>query len=428
MQTFGWDTVYALGIEKVNAVLASRRDQLILAFDSQAGEGLPVSAQGEFGDWAVVTGGSGSILHLRLTISSGTYRLASENPVRELPLSGVGLTVAVQLKLLPSTSDPKLQELRFDIATAGEMGDKPAPGVITPVALHDPSGKFTEVDKALLSAMLTSFIAANANRISFVFATINLVPPGENSWLTPVRSAYAYADRSGTSGMLAILSVTTDRNIADLPRGIDAALLTHSYDAAFAISRDLFLGNVIWPNLPQVFGNGTSMGSFALRDGALVNTTTVALDGIKVGAITYHPEVRQLSITTSADGLASAYAGETNLKAGISMTYFVNPRNQATYDARNKTLSFRPDPNPVSGHEADIPWYWWFAGLVVKPVVDAIVTLIASRIAEAITQDAGQRISFTRNPPTSIRWSGTGSLDVQEATVSGGFYMRGNLS
>lgn len=428
MNTFGWDTVYVLGVDRVNDALASRKDQLIQTFDIAPGGELPLAAGGTLASWRVVAGGSGQILHLKMTVGEGTCTFQIGTP-KTVDLSGIGLVVAVQLHLLPSPSRRKLEELRFNIDRAGKMGQPNEPGMITPVALHDPKNRLDQAERALLTAAISSYIAANGRKISFIFATINLVPPSTESWLTPVRSAYVYADRQGGTGALGILSVTTDREIASLPRQVDAALLSAEYEASYGISQQMFLEHVIRPGLPQAFGHGTSAATFSYDAGSrsIVNTKAIPTDGVKEGAITYHPKIRKLSITTDSSGLRSSYQGDCDLKAGITMKFWINTKNPAVYNAESKAIAFLPDRNPDSRHEADIPWYLSFLGLLVKPIVELVVKLVADEIAKSLTRQAGEKISLTRNPPTSIHWVETRTLNVQAAAVHQGFFMQGTL-
>jgi hypothetical protein len=428
MNTFGWDTVYVLGIDRVNDALEARKNQLIQAFEIVPGGELPLTAKGTLASWQVVAGGSGKILHLKMTVGEGACTFQIGSP-RTVDLAGIELVVAVQLHLLPLSSKSKIEELRFHIDRAGKMGQPNEPGIITPVALHDPKNRLDQAEKALLTAAMSGYIAANGKRISFVFATINLVPPSTESWLTPVRSAYVYADRQRGTGALGILSVTTDREIARLPRQVDAALLSAEYEASYGISQQMFLEHVIRPGLPQAFGHGTSEATFSYEagSGSIVNTKAIPTDGIKEGAITYHPKIRKLSITTDGRGLRSSYQGDCDLKAGITMKFWINTKNPAVYEPARKTIAFLPDRDPDSRHEADIPWYLSFLGLLVKPIVEIVVKLVADGIAKSLTRQAGEKISLTRNPPTSIQWVETRALNVQSAAVDKGFFMQGTL-
>jgi hypothetical protein len=81
------------------------------------------------------------------------------------------------------------------------------------------------------------------------------VSPATNGWLTPVHSDYYYADAGdGSTGYLAILSVTSDRDISQLDRKIDPALIDDSSSMFFAVSPELFLKNVIQPVIPRFSG------------------------------------------------------------------------------------------------------------------------------------------------------------------------------
>nr|WP_295870513.1 TULIP family P47-like protein [uncultured Chitinophaga sp.] len=427
MNTFGWDTVYVVTIDKINASLLSNKEKLILQFDTQKNIELPVRAMGHFSHWEIVQGGSGAILYLKLGISDGKAVFTDTHP--EYDLAGTSLVVAVQLAMLPGQAQTASEELRFDIRTVGQIGDPPQPGNITPVVFHDPNGKLDSAQHAILMVALSNYIMENARQISYVFATINLVPPSTNNWLTPFRSAYAYMSRHNASGALAILSVTTDRNINELPLQVDGQLLSPGYDASFGISRELFLKHVMMPALPAVFGNGATSAYFVYNaaTGHLQSTRDIPMNGVKSGAITYYPVLSSFRLTTTGDGLSSNYEGSCDLKAGINMRFWIDPKNQAIYDNNRKTLDFLPDPNPSYRKDVHIPWYWWFLGLLPRAITEIIVQTVSSSIAQSMTADVSQYLTLTRKPPTSVQWTGTERLDIQTASLNMGFYMQGNL-
>ncbi|NML37720.1 TULIP family P47-like protein [Chitinophaga sp. G-6-1-13] len=427
MNTFGWDTVYVVTADKINASLLTNKDKLVLQFDTSNNKELPVDATGSFSRWEIVEGGSGAILYMKLGIGNG--KVVFTNTGQEYDLAGMALVVAVQLTMLPGKTLTPSQELKFDIRSVGEPGDPPKPGNITPVALHDLDGKLDPAQRALLMVALATVVMQNASQITYVFATVNLVPPGSNNWLTPVRSGYAYMSRANAPGALAILSVTTDRNIAGLPLQVDGQLLAPGYDASFGISRELFLRNVMMPALPAVFGNGATPAYFVYNNagGCAQNTQTIAMNGVKSGAIWYYPVLSSFKLTTTGDGLASQYEGSCDLKAGMSMRFWIDPKNRAIYNNTSKILDFLPDPNPSYRKEVHIPWYWWFLGLIPRAIIELIVQAIGSSIAKSLTADAGKYLTLTRKPPTSVQWTGTERLDVQTASLNMGFYMQGNL-
>jgi Clostridium P-47 protein len=427
METFGWDTVYVVTTDEINTSLASNKDKLIMSFDTEVTSELPLKATGNFTNWEIVAGGSGAILYLKMAIADGNVTFTDTK--QTVDLSGTSLVVAVQLALLPKTDTPNLEELRFKLTQVGEIGTPPAPGTITPVTLQGANGKLDVAQSALLMISLASYIIAKAETLNYVFATVNLVPPATDSWLTPVRSAYMYLNRIGASGAMAILSVTTNREISFLPLQVDAALLSPAYDASFGISKELFLRNVIQPALPAVFGHGASAESFVFdkATASIKNTVTLDMNGIKKAAITYYPQILSLNMTTTGSGLASNYAGNCDMRAGISLKFWVDPRNDSIYDSSTKTIDFIPDSNPSSRTDVDIPWYWWFLGPLVRGITELIVQAIASSIASSLTLDIGKFMTIAKNPPTSVQWNGTESIDVRAASLNVGFYMQGML-
>ncbi|MBC9914313.1 TULIP family P47-like protein [Chitinophaga varians] len=427
MNTFGWDTVYVVTVDKINASLLANKDKLVLQFDTSNNKELPVSAVGNFSRWEIVEGGSGAILYLKLGISDG--KVVFTNTGQEYDLAGMALVVAVQLAMLPGKTLTPSQELKFDIRSVGDPGDPPKPGSITPVALHDMDGKLDPAQRALLMVALATVIMQNAGQLTYVFATINLVPPGSNNWLTPVKSGYAFMSRANAPGALAILSVTTDRNITDLPLQVDGQLLSPGYDASFGISRALFLKHVMMPALPAVFGHGTQPDYFVYdnKSDGIQSTQVITMNSVKSGAIYYQPILTSFKLTTTGDGLFSQYEGSCDLKAGISMRFWIDPSNRAIYNNGSKILDFLPDPNPSYRKEVHIPWYWWFVGLIVRAVIELIVQAIGSSIAKSLTADVGRYLTLTRKPPTSIQWTGAERLDIQRASLDKGFYMQGNL-
>ena len=182
MQTFGWDTVFVIDVNRVNAALAAHGKNLLMEFDASLGEETNVSAAGRFRAWEVVEGGAAKILYIQMPILEGELTVGENlfsSVLRELPdtskvigaellgealaggaravdLAGVSVVMAVSLHLLPRFDGPApasdSQDLKFDIQGVGS--GTPVPGLVTPVNVIDPSGRLTQADKGLLLATL----------------------------------------------------------------------------------------------------------------------------------------------------------------------------------------------------------------------------------------------------------------------------------
>lgn len=428
MNLHDWDTAFAIDLSLANVALARSRDRLIIDFDIQNPDGLRLAATGSFGDWQIVDGGSGQFVNLRLPIVSGTLTTAAPEP-KTVDLGGTAFVTSIALDLIPEAGRA-VQDLRFDISDAGAIGEPPRPGAVTPIRIDDPEHRLDEVQGALLLAALATYLAAHADRISFIFATVNLVPPTTDSWLAPVHSAFVYADRSAAAGgALVILSVTTDRDISGLARMVDPALLSSGYQAAFAFSRELFLEHILMPALPEVFGHGADPASFGFDSGSkqIVNTRPLRMDSVRAGLIDYSPTINRLTLGIDNDALMGRYEGGCDLKAGISMTFWVAPRNRIVYDAEKRALLFLEDSSAPSGHDADVPWWWFAGGPIVRLIVEIVVRVIASSLADSFSTRAGSMLSPARRPPTSIQWKDTADLVIGAAEIQGCFVMWGEF-
>jgi hypothetical protein len=435
MQTFGWDTVFVIDTNRVNAALAAHRHQLLMEFDGSLGAEAGVVATGKFNAWEIVQGGSGKILYLNLPILEGVLRVGGfvvsmiEGVPHEVNLAGTSVVMAVQLEMLPRASDApagsEYLDLRFDIRQVG-MGN-PGPGLITPVTVLDPAGRLSQSDKAFLLAVLAEFLVANSAKVGYVFASINLVPPTSNSWLAPVKSDYAYLDKAGYGSYLAVLSVAEERDISQFPRMIDQNAISQGKAASFLISRGLFLKNVIQPYLPAAYSTVASSFKLDQASQTIRNNVSFNTQSVKVGAITYHPRIDQLTVTTNAEGLSTHIEGYCSLYVGISMKFTVRTKNKATFNSAAKTISFLPDPNPESSHNANVPWYYWFLGPIAVLITELVVKIISNNLASALDKLAREALSIAKTPPQSIQWRDTTALDVSSAGVNDAFYMMGQI-
>lgn len=438
MKTFGWDTVYIIGIDKVNSALAANKGHLLMDFDASFSLDQSISARGKFSAWEIVAGGSGKLLYLGLPIEEGTLTVnnglftehSNEVNAHTVDLSGIKIIVSVELSLLPgyspSGSNEEHESLCFEMnqVGSGPVGE----GLVTPVNAIDPQGKLSAEDKAFILALIAEFLVSHSDKVSYTFATVNLIPPQTNSWLAPISSDYAYLDKAGASGYLAIMSVTDSREISHLERTIDPDAIVPGVSGSFLISRNMFLKNMIQPFLPAAYH--TTPDSFYLDQPseAIRNTHSFATQSIVAGAITYFPYIDGLAITTDAEGLSTQVNGSCSLYAGINMTFSIRTRNKAVYNPDDKKISFLPDTSPESTHHADIPFYFWFLGPIGELITELVVTLISDSIAASLAQLAGQALSIAQNPPQSIQWTDTMPLSVTSAGINESLFMMGQVN
>lgn len=190
MNLFGWDAVYATTIKQANNYLINNTKNLLSSFSCTDKE---YSAKGDFGAWQIVPGGSGQLLHLEITIKSGSITVGGNSA----DLSGCSAIFEIALKLIPSGNGAK--HLCFNFKAVGKKtGGDPDEGLIVSLnKVKDPDGKLNSLQKALFPEAIASSLVAHADTISHIFATIDMVPSAKHSWLKPAYSEYLYLMRRG---------------------------------------------------------------------------------------------------------------------------------------------------------------------------------------------------------------------------------------
>lgn len=427
----GWDTVTALSVNRVNEKLAEGMAGLVSNF-SFAGNmfGTPHCGSGMFGPWRLLPSDPGDLVRLALPIPTGSVSAGSDPPI---DLAGLTAIVQVSLELLSRDQD-RSRNLVFSFHAAGMFGDDPKPGLVTPVGLTGAAAVLAELGETGTGIVLNGIansLVTNASTLSFVFAQLNVVPPGTNSWLAPVRSAYCYAHTGapGHPGYLMILSVITGRSCSTLPRNVAPGLLAGGGDLVFALSSEQFLTHVVGAALASALGGQASQShlTYDRGRGSLVNTTAFGIKQIKQGALWYTPQVRALSATVVGDFLNVSVSGDCDLHADILMTYWVTSQPRMVFDPATAFISFIADPHPTSGHEVDIPWWFYLGGPIVRDITELVVTIITNGIATELAGELGsdKLVGWVTTP---VRWPGIREIAVTNAVLDGCLSITGSVN
>ncbi len=440
MRTYGWDTVSQISIDKVNTALASSQGNLPMHFKGDPGTDPPVVAEGELARWSIVPGGAVRYLYLELEIKTGTlnigtgtvdprveeYRPAWRNfDVLAYDLAGVRVISSVDLRMFRQ-SETQADDLRFNMTQIGSSLPPTHEGDVVPVKVIDPSGKLTTVAKTLLGVAMADFLVKNAGSIQFVFAHVSPIPPGVDSWLAPKRSDFAYIPReSDGGGILGVLSVTTDRDISHLERQIDPSTFRSGMSGSYVISRELVLRNVIKPSLATAYSTAPDVFMYLPEKEVIRNTRSFGTESVRSGAITYYPQIHEFELLIAGDLVQTTIRGNCDLKAGISMSFYMLVRNATTFDAGSKTLIIHSDPNPISSHSADIPWWFWFLGPLVPLITEIVVKFIASDIAGKLNGLVQSALSITKSPPKLVEWAGNPAFKIATAGLNDALFMMG---
>ena len=417
-----WDTISIIDVASVNAQLGASLNKLIDSFDYEGTSafGGSYTISGEFGPWQV-SGGSDQLLKLDLPILKGTLSAGGHST----DISGMTVTVEVTLNLLPSATNTKVTELRFDFKVAGSKDSPAAPGLVRPIACSDPN---KTGESSYVMDAVAAVLAHNGSEISYVFAEIGLVDLTIPSWLTPVRSRYSYQQPTGgKSGYLAVFSVTTDRNVSGLSTQIGSDLVSLNYPWSFLISGPLFLEHVVLPMLPTAF-SGTDASYFAFANNSISISKPFNFKGVAPAGITYIPVAQALAIAIDDNKLTNLTSGTVDLDMpNASMSFSVSTQNVLQYNVSTNSFSLLPDPSPVTSSEKNIPWYDYIliglSGGIALSIFIAVINAVADDVRDAINSGgAGVRLSDA--PAKVVAWSGMQSMTVREAGLSAAFWLR----
>ena len=375
MQLNGWDTVSLASTEMVNRSLAQCSQQLIERF---AFRDATLSIAGEFTRWRIVPGGSPRMLVLKLDLANLVVQGLPGYP--QLTVNQAAAVVEVGLKLLPIPGQPGCHALSFDFNTArGEEG-QPA---VNPIDLEVSNGALNEMMRTLILNALCACLAANADQIRYVLATLGTSNPAKASWLTPKQSDWVYVETTDSRSYLAVLSTTDERDISDLPRAVDPNVLAKPGTAVLGIANDLLLRKALIPYLGSAFSAPNAF-RYDTAHGRILSTRQIKLKPEKHGAWRVQPYIDSLCVRIVNGRLEVDVAGHGDLPMGLRVDYTVKPRMPFTFDPNTRVATFAKDKHPKVTKRLSLAISWldtligWFVRFVTGFVNQSMERLIRS--------------------------------------------------
>ncbi|WP_299290157.1 TULIP family P47-like protein [Nitrosopumilus sp.] len=425
----GWDTVYAVSINETNEALSKALTNT--TFDLPSSD---LKLSGTFGAWSIVTGGASTLLHLETQVTKGTFNLPGV--ADNVDLSGVSFVFEISLQLLPSKTNPTQHDLSFNAQTISSVTSTTTTPLVTPVLTIDPQNKLSESIKRSLVPLMAVAINNQAASVGYVFANINLVKPGTGSWLTPVQADYAYLELQSTpqQGYLCILAVTDNRDISAYKRIVDPSIISGQNNAGFFISQELFLKNVIMPQLPADFK--ASSAKFQLvGDTIQLDNCEFSLPDVTIPVLliptTYHPKCLAVSITTKANTRTdhlSVYCfmyGEIFNDGGIKAMIEIDLEYKTVFDPNAQTISFSINSTPKTSNTVEYPGDAT-GKAIMQGTVDTVVKSILSWIKLSLAVDIC-KFNIVNMHPIDVHWSGIGNITITDAGLNDYFFMSGQI-
>lgn len=298
VQTFGWDSVFAVRIADVNAQL--RKPGASPATFDAALPGV-ATCRGGFGPWQVLVGedgGDGTILRMQAPVTQGTLTFQGTDH----DMAGGTVVFDVELAFLehpdppPPSGTRRALQVNAAAASAGQA------------VVHVADFRFgDDLVRALAIATLQGWFNANIGLFTHVFGLVDLnavLAQQHLQWLAPRFTGYAYQNGSTEAdSMLGILCMTAADTAAGATPQLSPAAIPLAQRAGLLISPDLMLRNLFLPSLLHAFP-GAALGDFEVRPGPEIgNLHEIALAPVKHGGLTYHPVLQTMALRIDGDGM-----------------------------------------------------------------------------------------------------------------------------
>lgn len=464
--TYGWDTVNCLRLPLVNQVLA-QSDQYPKNLKTVLDPAENWSIDTNYGPWQIAAGGSGSILMMKLPLTSATLTTGSS----ALSFKNGWVTISLKLRFVPQppapsavgdTAEPDIDDLIAD--AIARSPDDPAV-VIQRVNYGD--AKPTEEQKALFEASLSLLLNDNLAAFTHVFASVNLNQKADHEqfyWLKPTYTSYAYFQGlDDESSYFAVLNQTEGRSPEGLTNQVSASAIPEGQNSSILISMELFVRQFVFPGITRAFPHADAESFRIGGNGRVIEgVKSVRMAPVRVGAIDYTPYMNNFRLQIIGDELQIQSKVSINISPGIDAyvdaTYFYAIGLVEKPDG-SVTLGFEPSAEPIITSWYNVAFWVTLTQLIVsiigaviagvigegiketvkKIIVITIITIVAgvaaaipSIIAEVLsegTADALPPIGPLVDDATGpINWPKSSGFALKSAELNGAFQLGGILS
>ena len=442
MDMGGWDVIYASNITQLNKVLAQSSQELLPTF-SYTNDAMGIAFSGTFGAWSIRPGGTANRINLQVPINQGVLNGCGYS---NFSLNGVQPLLNVALTLMQSQSFPDEEDVVFDFKEITTDPSTAKDGDIY-IANPDESGLLKKNDplgivSSILRDNLPKCFIANAEKISFIFASV-LMEPDTQPWLKPKATSISYFESSdGKTQAIAIKTLTQAPWSSDgLPIAIDPSLLTAKNTLFYALSKAVFMQNLLLPSIPKSFGPDIKASSFAFNgptqpnqqnNCTITNTENIKLPSVENAGTHYHPIITHFKMEIRNNQIVSTASGKfdvTGLKGAWVEFNNLQVVNKLSFDPVSQKIIFITVSETEPSVEQHIPWEYWFLliggliGVIVGLIIKVVVTVIEDAVEDALKGEGD--LSIVNIPLSTAVWAGETGFSATEVSLAEALVLRG---
>lgn len=379
-QTYGWDTVFAMHIDDVNAAIVAQKSSPPSFAQDDPDEGYSIA--GKFGDWAIVPGGDGDLVCLGLPIRDTIVT----GPGSKWSVSGT-IRAMVRLDLLHDAEVAARRHLK--VRTTAVAPNTPVATVVG--SSFSGGGAPPFIAQTALQMLMQDWLNANLADFDHVFSTVDLdhrAASGAFQWMQPTDVAYAYTDLgTATDGALAILSMTGGRSSEGLIQQVSNACIPDGHKGSLLISKARVIDQLLLPTIPFSYKDSKASDFILSSTGQsiTIGANSVSFTVTNNGD-TYTASVESSSVTIQGRILTYDVTTKTDLSPGIrAWCHTINRLNLTLGKAADggQTITFTDADAPDVTH-----WTDHDPGIDIAEKVLAIAALVAGVVATVLTDGA----------------------------------------
>lgn len=390
--TYGWDTVNCLRLPLVNQVLA-KSDQYPKNLKTVIDPSENWSIDTNYGPWQISAGGTGSILMMKLpltsaTLTTGTHTLGFQNG---------WVTISLKLRFVPQPAPASAKsgasaEPDIDNLIADAVARSPDDPAVVVQSVNYGDAKPTAEQKALFEASLALLLNNNLNAFTHVFASVNLNQKAAHEqfyWLKPTYTSYAYFQGlDDESSYFAVLNQTEGRSPEGLTNQVSASAIPDKQNSSILISMELFVRQFVFPGIGRAFPNADAESFRIGGTGKVIEATkSIRMAPVRVGAIDYTPYMTNFRLQIVGDELQIQSKVSINISPGIDAyvdaTYFYAIGLTKKPDG-SMTLSFEESTQPIITSWYNVAFWVTLTQLIVSIIGAVIAGVIGEGIKEVV--------------------------------------------
>ncbi len=400
--TYGWDTVFAIRADDVNASIKalSTSPTSFSASTTDPHTRLGVDVSGGFSDWSITLGGSGRLLHMSTPVTS----LVASGTVDGAPVAftfGPGsFEIEVELEYVPHVDPPAEATGTFHNLVVKATPQAPQEQVVTVLggygfgtSTDEHHLPFSAVSDDVIAAMQTWF-NAHLGDFEHVFATVNLnrtADQGQFAWLLPTYTSYAYID--GTTldnSVLGVLCMTEGRDGTGLDQQVCPNAIPAGSRAGFLIAPERFVNEMLWPSMHLVYEGATTPDFTPRSDGTgltLANGPVTIKDMVDADGNPHTTVLQNFELSTADATLTIDATTETEVSAGIyAYTHNVASYTMALHQVSPtvQTIYYVPSGVVTVQH-----WTKESEGVKITKIFEAIAAAVITVAIGVLTDGAG---------------------------------------